>query len=399
MLTAVRKAAARARHVRLRPAPAAATLLLAFAGAALGAVLDPTTPDRFRSESVVSIQAPDAGAATAAWHTLAASLRVPAVLSDIRTTANTVESGRDLADKLEAVGDPRSTFLRIRARGPSQAEADALADAAARLAVEAAVETTRRSLVPPGVNVSFGFEQSPQDWDGEDNIFPARPARIGLTRTSPFSGDAALRIRCPTATFGCGPAVQLLARFEGRTSYTAEGRLRSPTGAPVRARLVLGSSATDVRAGRTVTLTERWTKLSVAWVPRRATFAAELAVQAAAQRPFDLDAVDLYDHRRPRAHERRQRASAQRVREQAAATADRFTVASRAQAVPRAPAGTARSALLGGLVGLLAGLAGSLAERAARRRKPQHEPGTDVEPVTGELRGDHCDPCGGEGPD
>lgn len=347
-------------------------VLAVFSGAAAGALLHPSADDRFRAEAVLAIESSPTSSLErreAAWRRVAAAVRLPVVLSAANRAIGAQDGGSSLAGRVSALGDPRSSLVRVRARATSQEQADRLADAATRVAIETA---TRASTGPPvraTPNTAFDFETSREGWGRARSAFNLPPRSVTLQRGGARSGRQSLRVECPQNKDGCGPAVVVDAAFNRGTAYTATAYARKPAGRSARLRMVMGANPADLATGRYVVVSRRWMPLRVRWTPQRSDFSAEIGLQAAGgAATFNVDGVELFDRTTSSASVRAERRLAVKRRAERAALADRYTILARAEAVDAVELPTARSALLGAGFGLTVALGGLLASHLARRR-------------------------------
>ncbi len=342
-----------------------------FVGASVGAVVQPAVGDRYRAEAVVAIPSSPAsgpGFRESPWQTFAAAVRLPVVLGAAKQDIASPDGVTTLAKRVSVVGDPRSSLVRVRARGVSQAQADRLADADARFAGEAATKAAAQSQVPASANISFDFESSREGWGATRSIFNLPPRSVRLQRGAARSGQQSLRAECPQSESGCGPTVALDAAFNVGAVYTATAYVRTLGGRFSRLRLVLGANPADVATSRAVVVSRRWRRLEVRWTPQTAGFRAELGVQTVgAGATFGVDAVDLFDSSSPSGRSSRQRDTAANPVSRPV-LADRYAILSPAQAVNALDLSTARATLLGAGFGLTVALGSLLAAHLARRR-------------------------------
>jgi len=363
------------RSVRRRPPPAALGALIvgAIAGALFGAAMRPLKQDRFLAEAVVGVESSDASDQAKIWRTFADTLELPQVGRSAARAGNLGIDPSEIAGRVEAVGDPRTKILRVRARADSDALAAALADAVTTQAIEFSRRAARENLVDPTVHSTFDFE------DGLDG-FTSRtlfttPAE-GLRQTSGgvTPGSRTLAFRCALPQQGCGPGTRIRATFNPGTQYMARARAVSSRGsAPVR--LVLGSSSTDVAVGdSTVVKRDRFTPLRVTWTPSRPATSAVVALQTTSAKRVDLrlDNVEVFDPAQAQVDpgtETRANRIASVLRARRAANADAYVRVAAATPSGTVGSSTAGWVALGGGLGVVMALAGLLLARQARRRQ------------------------------
>jgi hypothetical protein len=344
------------------PAWAATTVVLvAFAGAAIGAIARPPPSNPHTADAVIAIQldlpAPsnEPVLQRARWRKAAEALRLPQVVSRTATIVNLPESAVSSEGRLTARGRPEAGLFVIRARGATTDEARRLVSAA----TEATIEFLRLSTGTTGAaRTAFDFESGAQGWGVGRSAFVLPPASTRPVRGGAFAGRGLLRTRCPDAREGCGTWVTVHRTFSPGIVYTATAWVRAVAGR-VPLRLALGSSPEDVADGPTASASQGWTKIAVKWTPRALVGAAEVDVQVNGPGPATFD-VDQASVRGPRGRYPTPRAFD---------VPGRYVVVGQPQSSGKLRAPTVTSALVGAAIGLAAALGGLAFGWFARRRR------------------------------
>ena len=346
-----------------------AVAVMALLGAIVAASLKPLPADRFRADALVGIaETPTGDSNESSWRTFASAVESPQVAHATARSGGVAVAAKDVPDLVEAVGDPRSRVLRVRARADSPAAAVALADAVAAQALALSRQLARASLIDTSPRSLFGFENG---LDGFTASSEFSTLASGLTTTELSTGARALRFRC-SGPPGCGPGVVVQRQFVAGKRYTARARIRAG-GAPGPVRLVLGSGSDDVATSPSVTISSaRDAELTVRWTPKGSGSSAIVALQTTADQPVAVlvDDVEVRDPKELLEDSdlaSRSRELAATLRARRAAQSDRYASVGNATSSGTLTVPTARWAAIGALVGILVTIAGhALADQARR---------------------------------
>lgn len=366
------------------PGPAARTagvlVTLSIAGAIVGAAFGTAPPERFVAEAVVAVQ-PDpettdvAGLHAVQWRTAARTALLPIVLQAAARNLGQTPDLTSLQERVSVTGSAGTSLLRIRARDTSTAAAGRLATAVAQETVLFLRRAGRASLQASDRNRSFTFDRGLDGWSGIGSLFAVSPSRVSRDALAQQGGTHALRVVCGRGV-GCGAHVRVGRDFLASARYRATifARAQQLGGPQPRVRLVLGTSARDIAAGESVTLSStRWQPLSVRWTPSANASSAEIATQTTSEGPTTifLDTGTVTEDTANVDERVRQAADARSLRQRASRVADgdNYAVLGSASPAGEVEPDTTLWTLGGALLGLLMGGAGLAAAELARRRK------------------------------
>lgn len=353
--------------------------------------------ERFFAEAVIVVQ-PDpettdvAGLHDVQWRSATSTALLPAVLQTAAQSVGLPPDLTSLQERVSVTGSSKTFLIRIRARDTSTVAAAALATAVAQQTVLFLQRVSRASLQGTNRTKSFSFDGGLNGWSRTNSLFAVAPTRASRDLSAQQAGTGSLRVDCGESV-GCGPHTRVRRPFDAASRYRATIYARVPetSDTPVRVRLVLGSSARDIAAGTSVTLTsERWQLLAVRWTPSENASSAEVAVQttSSGSTTLLLDSATVAEDN-PNVDRRVQQAAdarslRQRVRR--VAQGDNYAVLGSASPAGQIGPDTLWWTLGGGVLGLLMGIFALAAADLARRRKhAQCEPSADVDAIPGEV--------------
>lgn len=273
-----------------------------IAGAAVGAGLHPLPDHRFTAEARVVLAPAGSGSSTASddprltkhrMELVARLVTLDPVLVRVARRANTPGPADSIRARVTAVFSPELGSLTLRARDRTPALAVALTNAL----TNQAADVTRQLQIAGGRGdlVIGDFESGLGDWAGTSQ-FSAKPDRVDLASNNARYGQRWMRVRCGR-TPGCGPSAALDYPFRAGVEYVASGWVRSYE--PSRVALLFGSSSRDVQISQSRTLSSRWRRMTLRWVPRTDASHAEVAFLKSGDRGavFGVDAVLISDSR------------------------------------------------------------------------------------------------------
>ncbi|HWH23660.1 MAG TPA: hypothetical protein VNW68_02080 [Candidatus Limnocylindria bacterium] len=272
----------------------ASAILLTCTGAAVGAGSAPKPDLRFGAEATIAVRR---DTVVVAPHQLqvapyASAVTAPQVIAAARGVAGSRRSVAEIAHDLAVVAKPGRQVVLVRARDTSPAAATALVNALATGAVEHVLDSS--FLSSGGAHVLGEFEDGGLGrWGASTSAFALPPRDLRSVAGPARFGSGKLRVTCP-ATRPCGASVRVYGSFRRRSTYRAEGWVRSAAGR-TGVRVVLGSSVSNHAVGDARRVSPSWRRVETSWTPTRHAVWADVIFRttAADESPFEIDGVRL----------------------------------------------------------------------------------------------------------